>query len=147
MATSCRLMRIFCKEKKPNTNLVSVPIDDERCCGPFIWDALFSMAAGYPEKPDKDTQERAAMWLECLDCMFPVESYKCSYNTYKANYDLNDVASSKKKMVAYFVDLHNRVSDNLDHMSTTTSEEVMARYSKRYVEASNKVYNSCSGQA
>jgi hypothetical protein len=143
MATSCKLIRNFCKEKKPNTNLVSVPIDDERNSGDILWDAFFALSVSYPEHPDDCTRRRAVMWLDCLDSMLSVVSYRCSYNMYKANFDLNDVASSKQKMVDYFVGLHNSVSENLEHMSQTTSDEVITRYSMRVVDASKKVYRSC----
>lgn len=143
MATSCRLMRIFCKENKPNTNLVSVPIDDARHSGPFIWDALFSMAVGYPESVDEERRAAANVWLGSLDAVLPVDSYGCSYATHKANYDLYDVASSKQNMVDYFVGLYNSVAEKLAHLSTITSEEVMARYGMRDVDASKQVYRSC----
>ena len=143
MSTSCKLFRFFCKEKKNNTKLIRVPIDDERHSGTALWVAFFKMAVGYPEKPDKDTQERAAIWLDYLDVMLPVQSYSCSYNKYKATFDLNDVASSKQKMVDYFVGLYNSVGENLAHKSPITSDEVKVTYGTRDVDASKTVYNSC----
>ena len=144
MSTSCNLVRVFGKEKKNDTKLIRVPIDDERHSGTALWVAFFKMAVGYPEKPDKDTQERAAIWLDYLDVMLPVQSYSCSYNKYKATFDLYEVASSQQKMVDYFVGLYNSVSENLTHKPTITSDEVNAAYGLRDVDASKKVYNSCA---
>jgi hypothetical protein len=137
-------MRIFCKENKPNTNLVSVPIDDARHSGTILWGALFSMAVGYPESVDEERRVAANAWLDSLGAMFPVESYRCSYAAHKVQYDLYDVASSKQKMVDYFVGLYNKVAENLPHMSQLTSDEVFRRYSTRVVDSSKQVYNSCA---
>ncbi len=143
MATSCQLMRIFCKEKKTDTNLVSVPIDDARSPGPILWETLFIIANGYPDSVDDEKRSNAAKWLDSLGDVLPVQSYRCSYSTHKDNYDLNDVASSKKNMVDYFVGLQNSVAEKLDHMSPITSDEVIKRYSRRLVDSSKKVHNSC----
>ena len=144
MSTSCNLFRFFCKEKKNDTNLIRVPIDDERNSGTTLWRAFFKMATGYPDKPDKETQERAAIWLDYLDVMLPAPSYRCSYNKYKANYELNDVASSQKRMVEFFVGLYNRVGVNLAHMLPLTIDEVNATYAFRDVDSSKAVYKSCA---
>lgn len=143
MATSCRLMRMFCKEKNTNTNLIRVPIDDERHSGATLWEAFFTMAVGYPDIANEERRRRAVEYLDSLDSMLPVPSYICSYGKHKRNYDLMEVASGRGAMISYFVDLYKSVADNLPHMKPITVEEVIEQYQTKLVDPSKLVYPSC----
>jgi hypothetical protein len=136
-------MRMFCKEKKTNTNLIRVAIDDPRCSGDAFWDSHFLTAVGYPDIAEEERKRLAAQWLGSLDAIYPSAPCCCSYKQHKMKYDLMEVASGRHAMISYFVDLYNSVGEKVPHMGKTTVEEVIEKYKANWVDSSKTVYNSC----
>lgn len=143
MSTSCNLVRIFGKEKKNDTKLIRVPIDDPRCSGDALWEFHFLIAIGYPDIAEEERRVRVAQWLDLLDVIYPSAPCCCSYKQHRMKYDLAEVASGRGAMLSYFVELYNSVAENLPHMKKTTVEEVIEKYGTKLVDPSKRIYNSC----
>ena len=107
---------------------------DPRVFGPELWRSLHRIAQNYPDNPSEDTQKHAVAFLESLPYMLPCSHCGCDFLLYLEENNLKKMCSSKKNLVKFLVDAHNRVSNHLDpNKKQWTVEEANRVYSKERV--------------
>lgn len=148
--TSCFLLnKIFCD--KTNEKLTTVPSSDPRVSGPILWDAFFLIAVGYPNNPSDETQENAIKFLESIPAMIPSIESKCFVANYNKNIDLQQVCSSKKNFLLYWVDLKNAVSEKLNKNISDvkykkpmeTVEGIIEKYGQGQIDDVKPIHDQC----
>ena len=87
---------------------------DPRVFGPELWRSLHRIAQNYPDHPSEDTIKHAVAFLEAMPYMIPCSHCGCDFLMYLEEHNIKKVCASKEDLVKFFVDAHNRVSENLD---------------------------------
>lgn len=117
------------KYKKKGCSYVTTA--DPRIFGPEMWRTLHRIAQNYPNKPSKETQKNAVAFLESIPYMIPCSHCGCDFLLYLEENNLHKVCLSKKNLVEFLVNAHNRVSKNLDPSKKQwTVKEAIKTYSK-----------------
>ena len=107
---------------------------DPRVFGPELWRSLHRIAQNYPNNPSKDTQKHAVAFLDAIPYMIPCSHCGCDFLLYLEENNLNEVCSSKEKLIEFLVNAHNRVSQHLDpNKKQWTVKEANKAYSKEKV--------------
>ena len=85
---------------------------DPRIFGPEMWLTLHRIAANYPENPTYEAKSQLIAFINSLPYMVPCQHCGCHFLDFLEAYNLNNVVTSKKTIVKFFVDAHNNVNKN-----------------------------------
>ena len=109
--------------------------------GPKTWFFLESMAMAYSDNPTDDEKLSAKNLIMSLKDLLPCWSCRNNYNNYITDYfkvaSIDDVVSTRSKLVTFINDVHNDVRVR-NKQNSRTIEEVFKYYNQEYMAYSVK---------
>ena len=81
--------------------------------GPHAWFFLHAVAESYPEKPKVSEQNNIVLFFDSLQFALPCPKCGEHYRKMLEEYPVREHVSSKKSLVAWLVNIHNRVNTRL----------------------------------
>ena len=97
-------------------SLSESPNKDATVFGPKLWYCLHNAAKAYPDSPTKLVQDRMKNVILGIPYLIPCDScyeHSLSYIDTLEEYKLNNICSSRKNLIIFFVEFHNHVNRRL----------------------------------
>lgn len=91
--------------------------------GPSTWIFLHSMSFSYPEKPTKKEKKNYKNFLTSLQYVLPCSLCREHYAEYIKKHSLDEALESQKKMINYFIKLHNHINQKYKNKPKLTIQE------------------------
>jgi len=113
--------------------------DEQPIFGPYLWTAFHLMSVNYPDKPTKETQNKAIgfihgiPWLlPCSNCGYHLKTY--IYKEYlpklSLKQKLHKITSSRDEFTKFFVHAHNNVTKHTNKSKKLWSVNKAKQYYK-----------------
>uniref|UniRef100_A0A6C0KPM6 thiol oxidase n=1 Tax=viral metagenome TaxID=1070528 RepID=A0A6C0KPM6_9ZZZZ len=97
--------------------------------GPFFWHTMHIVALGYPKNPNYTEKKCAKEFYESLAYLIPCAVCREHYNTHIASHPLTTYVDSRKDLLKWTIDIHNKVNKML-HKPEWTEREVVSYYER-----------------
>jgi len=122
---------------------------DPNVWGPPFWFSLHTVTFNYPIKPDEADQIRIKTFFKNLEYILPCVICRVHYAEHTASFPIDDHVGSRKELVMWLFNLHNKVNMSLGKKQYQF-EEVFKFYEEYYGkkielgESSNGASSQCS---
>lgn len=109
--------------------------------GPHAWIFLHSITFDYPDKPTTDTKRNYKNFFENIQYVLPCDMCRIHYKKNLKKFKITDkVLSSRKNLIEWLIDLHNRVN-KMNNKPQLSYKDVVNKYLDFYEGNKNENIN------
>ena len=99
--------------------------------GPSAWVFLHCVSLTYPRNPTKEDKQHYRTFFESLADTLPCKLCQAEYRQWLKNHPVGPHLSSRKKLSAWLIDLHNNVNMKKNKTVVPSDAAAVARIRRR----------------